>query len=133
MNTPITFDALRAMGFRLQEPFGNYQPHMRLRVSNQLDTYLEIGTCGIRSDEWTGWIVCEIGGRYGKFCFLRSMTSMEQVGELYTGLTGKPLQAEAYDTKQFVIALEAVTRRCEEHWKGFWTNEKMRQHILWPQ
>lgn len=127
--TPITFDALRGRGFRLREGFADFEPHMRIEISRAVDTYLEIGRCGVHRTEWTCWIVCEMSHRYGRFCFLRDVQSIEQVNALYFGLTDNDLPVEDYDASEFAEGVRMVREWCEKAWNAY-SREDLRRHIL---
>lgn len=127
---PITFQNLRAKGFRLWDPYGNYEPHMRIEISVEHATFLEVGRCGMRESDWSAWIVGEMSGRYGKFCYLRTSWTMGQLAALYESLTDKQLQAVDFDLGEFEKALEYARKRQNEHWNNHYTNDVVRRHML---
>jgi len=128
----ITFEILRSRGFRLWIPFGNYEPHMRIEINREHDSHLEIGRCGMRECDWAIWIVSEMAQRYGKFCFLRGVWTIEQVAAVYKSLTDNPLPEEAYDPDQFHEALARTTAIVKAHWDKLYTAQEMRTHFLMP-
>lgn len=127
---PITYEALRGIGFRLTIPFGNYQPHMRIPICRDVDSSLEIGPCGLKESDWGCWIVSESSHRYGKFCFLRTSWTMAQVVHLYESLTDQSPKEEEFDADQFAESVARTTHLLKEHWAEIYTAEVVRKHVL---
>ena len=122
--TAISYEELRGRGFRINSTNASHVPHMVMMLERRMDTALEISKSSAVGCEWTVWLRSDLAHSRCRFCYLRTVTTMEQIETLFQAIIDQPLPYTPFDAAQFAKALDEERADCERHYKEYCLNER---------
>ena len=120
----ITYEELRRRGFRIQSTNTSNVPHMVYLLDRKMDTALEIAPTHGHDSQWCVWLRSDIAHSRCRFCYLRTVSSMEQVENLVWGIMDESLPIEDIDVEQFAESLERERADCSRRFAEYCRNEQ---------
>lgn len=115
MSAPITYEALRGLGFRIEWPEADGRPRMIIGTDRGECQKLEL--CPRSDNDWHCWLRNDMSHRRGKFIHIRPLRFIEEVEALLAAITGRPVVNESFDPDRFADALAKAKREGEVNWK----------------
>lgn len=117
--TPITYEGLRGIKFRIEWPEIDGSPRMVIPIDRENDTSLELCPVDLSTSKWFSWLRSDISHRRGRFIHIRHLQSMEEVKALVESLSGKNSESEEFDSANFSKALSRAKEEGEKNWKRY--------------
>ncbi len=117
--TPITYENLREMKFRLEWPEIDGSPRMVIPLNRQNDTSLELCPTDDTRADWFAWLRSDISHRRGRFIHIRHLRFIEEVKLLVEAMSGSPAEMETFDKGRFIEALDKCKAEGEKNWKRY--------------
>ncbi len=88
----ITWIGLRQLGFRLITTQSDARPHMLCSVNPHEEVGLEIAPYTAHENKWCMWLRSDMAGSKARFCYIKSVETLEEVRVLIEAITGKPVE-----------------------------------------
>lgn len=127
MSEAITYERLRALGFRIEWPLTDGRPRMILCTRRDEEQFLEL--CPRGDQEWHCWLRCDCSHRRARFIHIRPLRSMDEVALLVHAISGQPATREEYDAEKFAEAVERARIDGEQRWKEYCDRDHQRDFI----
>lgn len=122
--TQITYERLRASGFLLHSTDCSDRPHMVIVLSIRVDTALELSPYHNDEREWCCWLRSDLAHSRCRFCYLRTLSTMEQLGRLFAAITDTDLPTESIDETKFAESLAREREECTRRYREYCRNER---------
>ena len=121
----VTYQNLRKRGFRIHSTACSPMPHMVYRLDNKADTALEIGPYGDDERIWCVWLRSDIAHSRCRFCFIRSVETMDEIGRLILAIMDGTLPAEEEVCEAtFAVSLSREREDCMRRYEEYCRNER---------
>lgn len=127
--TPISFESLRANGFRIESHHVDSSPHMIYCLDGRYDRAIEVAQSHASTREWTVWFRSDIAHTKCRFLFLRTVTQMEQLNRLVQSISDERLPTIEYDSSQFSESMCREKEDCKRRYLEYAKRNLRYSHI----